>query len=157
MHRTLDLPCRLTEAELIDRGQSLAATREQYRDVQQAAKDAAKEFRDRLATIEAELDRLAEIVRERHEPRPVRCELRPDYQRGVVDTVRLDTGEVASSRALTEAERQGWLPGAQSEAARELAVAVERFTDLPEGVDSMTITTPGQEPVVIENKRQRRH
>jgi hypothetical protein len=100
------LPVRLTHDELIERGNALALERQRYNELEMAAKNAAKKAKDDLAEIDAEIDRLAGIVRAKAEPRPVRCKTARDFERGVVETMRLDTGEIVDSRVMTEQERQ---------------------------------------------------
>jgi hypothetical protein len=49
---------------------------------------------------------LGRTVRERKELRAVQVVESPDHDRRVVDTVRVDTGEVVESRGMTPAELQ---------------------------------------------------
>lgn len=100
------LPVRLTKSELLERGNSLALAREHYTRQRGEAKAAAAVAKADLEEIEGEVDRLAGIVRAKAEPRPVETRVVRDYERGVVDTVRLDTGELVRTRAMTEQERQ---------------------------------------------------
>jgi hypothetical protein len=140
---TMTLPVTLTEPELLDRGQALAAERERFTASRAAAKAAATAAKDDMAEIEAEVDRLAGIVARKSEPRPVACEVRADYPRGVMETIRLDTGEIAYSRSLTETERQAWLfPGPVPTGPAEAA--------------AVTVEVPGEESVAVENPRRKR-
>lgn len=102
---TLTLPVNLTQRELLERGEALALGRVSRNETASAAKAKAGEFKAQLEELDAEVDRLAGIVRDKAEPRPVVCELRPDMQRGVMETWRTDTGELVSSRVLEPHER----------------------------------------------------
>lgn len=105
-HITKELPCRLTQDELL-----------------QAAKDAQEahrrivEIEDRKRAITAQLKGEAEEqagimsqafakISSECEYRPVECEEHIDYDLVTMAVVRTDTGEVVSSRPLTVAERQ---------------------------------------------------
>ena len=59
-----------------------------------------------LREAEAERDNLARIVREGKEPRFVVCQERADYRAGQVYEVRTDTGELVTTRKMTQDERQ---------------------------------------------------
>ena len=67
-----------------------------------AARDAMREEADRL---DAQVHRLAGIVRERVEERSVDVELRLHLTLGLVEEVRLDSGETVKSRAVTEEDK----------------------------------------------------
>lgn len=103
---TRTLPVRLTERELLDRGESLALERFARNHCDAQRKAAAAGFKEQLEVFEAEIDRLAGIVREKAEPRPVACRNVRDMNRGVIEVVRTDTGEIVESRVMTEMERQ---------------------------------------------------
>lgn len=98
------LPCPLTDEEALDRGKALALARVAMRDAIDHRKAEAKRLGELCELAEAEVDRLAMIVRDRREYRPIQCE---EVLRGrQVDVVRLDTGEVVQTRAATEADLQ---------------------------------------------------
>jgi hypothetical protein len=102
---TMTLPCRLTDAELLERGEALALGRGERNTRALEAKKVAADFKAAIEEMDAEVDRLAGIVRERAEPRPVICDLRADMERGVMETWRTDTGELVNSRVLEPQER----------------------------------------------------
>lgn len=103
---TRTLPVELTQAELLDRGEALALGRGSRNEWESDRKETAARYRERLDLLDAEIDRLAGIVREKAEPRPVECRSVRDIERGVVEVVRTDTGEIVESRVMTEMERQ---------------------------------------------------
>ncbi len=102
---TLTLPVTLTQHELLERGEALALGRVARNETALAAKAKAGEYKQQLEALDEEVDRLAAIVRDKAEPRPVVCELRPDLDRGVMETRRTDTGELVSTRVLEAHER----------------------------------------------------
>jgi hypothetical protein len=108
----LTLPVKLTEEQVADRAQKLAAIEPEIRSVIEGKKQAAAEYKSRETALEATRDTLARQVRERSEMQRVECERRLDG-RDVVET-RLDTGDEVSRRRATPEESQGELawPGA---------------------------------------------
>lgn len=100
------LPVRLTQEELIERGWLLGEQRREQRSIEAEKKSANDDFKIRLETCGEESDRLARIVRDKAEPRPVQCYEKRDYKRGVVEVWRTDTGELVDSRVMSEHERQ---------------------------------------------------
>lgn len=102
---TWTLPCRLTDAELLKHGEALAIERDERNKLVHEAKSNAADFKARIEKRDAEVDRLALIVRDKAESRPVVCELRRDLERGVMETWRTDTGELVATRVLEAHER----------------------------------------------------
>jgi hypothetical protein len=100
------LPVTLTHPELLARGEALALERWERNQVDAARKASGAGFRERLEDHDAEIDRLAGIVRDKAEPRPVECKSVRDQGRGVIEVTRLDTGEIVESRVMSELERQ---------------------------------------------------
>lgn len=113
------LPVKLTDAELLARGREsgeLALAIQQVHDELAAAKIAAKEKLKVFGDRDRELDRQ---LRSGTEDRDVECELRFDFDAGIVRTVRLDTDEVVSERDVTDEERQSTLEQALFKAPKE--------------------------------------
>lgn len=100
------LPVTLTRDELLERGEALALMRGKRNGIAYDQKASNADFKEKLEDADTEIDRLAGIVRSKSEPRPVDCTARRDMQRYVIDTIRLDTGEVIETRTMTEQERQ---------------------------------------------------
>lgn len=98
------LQCRLTETEHRERGQALALARGARNEAEAYRAAQAKRLKALVDDADDEVDRLATIVRNCSEPRPVEC---VDSLHGYeVVTVRLDTGEEVGRRAATDADRQ---------------------------------------------------
>lgn len=103
---TQSLRVQLTPEEVADRADR-AAQKLNERDEKEAdMKAATKHAKGVIEEIEAQMRQLSTEVRTRSTYRMVDCERVYDYGRGVVEERRLDTFEVLSSRAMTEAERQ---------------------------------------------------
>lgn len=81
-----ELECALTEAELLERGDAMAAC--------ETAVDELKAERRRLnASIREQSDKradLAKIIEAKTETRDISCEWRPDYERKVYELYRQD-------------------------------------------------------------------
>jgi hypothetical protein len=103
---TTYLPCRLTDDELRDKGSELAHARETSEKHEAASAEVRKELKDRESMLEGEVSRLARIVRDRQEQRPVCVEVRLAKKAGMVDEVRIDTGEIIATRKIADREAQ---------------------------------------------------
>lgn len=55
--------------------------------------------------LDAEAQKLAGLIRQGYELRDAECQVVYDYDAGLVNTVRLDTGEVVKFREMTESEK----------------------------------------------------
>jgi hypothetical protein len=106
-----DLACKLTQVELLERGQKLAQVHEDLATHEAHAQNVKQELKAAEARLLDEGARLASIVRGKMEPRSVKVECWADYSRGVYYERRTDTGEVipGSERPLRPEERQGVL------------------------------------------------
>lgn len=104
------LPVKLTEKELLERGQRLAKCQADLAEHNARADEIKKELRSAEAKIEAERAYLSGVIRERAEFRDVACERWVDYVGGEIREVRCDSGEVINSRPLQPHERQVSLP-----------------------------------------------
>lgn len=105
--KTEKLPVRLTEPELRARGDELAEKVRDRRLLDEQRKDTARDYRERLEVMDEQIGELARAVRDRTEDREVNIREEPDFKRGVMQIVRLDTGETVRERVLEEGERQG--------------------------------------------------
>lgn len=100
------LVCHLTPEEVAERADR--AARLQH-DADELAAELAREtktYKGRISRATTEQHRLLEEVRTRQGYQPVECERQPDLLGGILRTVRLDTGEIVRTRALTPEERQ---------------------------------------------------
>lgn len=110
---TRELPVVLTEDEYHIRSAELATAERVYGEKRAAEAIAAERWKgekqalkEDTETAYATLTILGRTVRDRKELRPVQIVEQPDHERRVVDTVRIDTGEIIESRGMTAAEQQ---------------------------------------------------
>lgn len=104
---TRDLPCRLTQDEILDRGRQQAREVVKLQTVQAEKKTVTAELGAQEKKHLEEVHRLARIVTSGQEWRAVECDESVDLRQGVVRLVRMDTGEEISCRPLTAKEKQG--------------------------------------------------
>lgn len=97
---------KLTQEEFNDAAQKLAEVKNQKADHELHAKQVKDDLKAKASAIAAEEQRLAGIVLTRQMPVEVVCVERIDFERNVRETVRMDTGSVTESHALTEPERR---------------------------------------------------
>ena len=100
------LVCHLVPGEVADRADRAARLQADHDQLAERIAAEQKSGKAQLARIAEEQHRLLEEVRTRQGYRPVECERKPDFEAGVLRTVRLDTGEVVRQRPLTPEERQ---------------------------------------------------
>lgn len=111
--RTMDLPVKLTPAELALRAQELASAEHVLGDAElrldqfvEAAKGTKKGIETEIADARGDVRKLARVVRDRSEERAVPIMEEPDYEAGAVNTFRTDTSEIVATRGMTAEERQ---------------------------------------------------
>lgn len=102
----LDLPCRLTDPELIERGQRLAETLENIKAEDSRQEMLKREMKSQAAALEAKRDALVLVVARREELRRIEFEDVIAWHLNVVRRVRKDTGEIVTERFITKEERQ---------------------------------------------------
>lgn len=112
IHRTVvrSLPCTLTDEELLKKGGELATAVQDIATEEGRQADIKASMKAKLAEIEARRTQLAIAVSRKEEHRDVEVEIWHDYQRTVVQEIRRDTGEIMSTRVMSDAERQQHLP-----------------------------------------------
>lgn len=108
---TRDLPCPLTDSELLAKGDALAnclRAIDEERESQEAAK---AEMKERLASLVADIGKLRQQIQERREFRPVSVDIvLKDHKKALVTEVRVDSGEILRDRFMDDDERQLPLP-----------------------------------------------
>jgi hypothetical protein len=107
---TRQLPVKLTDGELLSRGESLA--------IAELTASRLGEVRARItADIKVQSEqraRYAAVIEAGSEARPVRCVWRADFELGTLELVRSDTGEVVEQAPLTAQDRQLPLTGIEA-------------------------------------------
>jgi hypothetical protein len=114
------LPVQLTDEEWDARADEMAATEKKLliaegRELEFAehAKYEKKKLESVTADLRSKLSCQATVVREKQEKREVEVVERKDFEGSAVRLIRIDTGEVVRTRAMTEADRQRALFGAE--------------------------------------------
>jgi hypothetical protein len=103
---TRSLPCELTNEEKRLRGEALAQKRQEWEEVERARKAATQKAKAEQERIDAEADLLAEAIRTGREYRDIEVVERKNIDIRMMETIRMDTGEVIDSRPLRSDEMQ---------------------------------------------------
>lgn len=103
---TKQLPVKLTNEEKIAKGLEQARLRDAIRAVKAEKKVAMTGFAERLAALEKDRDRVSDDIRDGIETRAVEVREERNYRLGTLRLVRVDTGEVVETRAMTAEERE---------------------------------------------------
>jgi hypothetical protein len=109
-HSTMPLEVKLTEEELLAKGILLAETTQEIEDLENKKKIIAAEYKTHIDTKSIEAREISTIIKQGFEIRPVEVVERKYYDDQRVVTIRIDTGETVTPRAMTPAERQEPLP-----------------------------------------------
>lgn len=99
-----ELACALTEDEVNERALQVSKELQLLGEDEVAMKAQGDAWKQKIKTRQAVVFTLVRTVNEREEYRGVECETQNIYSLGVQRVVRLDTGEVVSSRALSQDE-----------------------------------------------------
>lgn len=105
-----NLPCRLTDAELLVRADELSQSVQEITAEENRQVDVKAQMKARLTELDSRKTRLAITVGRKEEYRDVVCDCMGDYQAGTVTVYRRDTGEALDTRLMSEEERQKSLP-----------------------------------------------
>lgn len=109
---TRQLPCPLTNDELLAKGDALATCLRAIDDEKSAQEQQKAEMKERIADLETTKGRLRTEIQERREWRAVHVEIRlKDARQALVTEVRTDTGEILRERFMDDDERSQPLPG----------------------------------------------
>jgi len=100
------LKCQLTKEEFNERAKKLAETLDDLRQAEAERKAAVEQFKNKIASLEAQAAHLANVVRNGWEIRPVVVETTIYYKRNLLFKKRLDTQEQLERRELRPEERQ---------------------------------------------------
>jgi hypothetical protein len=101
-----DLRCPITDGEHRQKGVLLGQLLEERRQIEQRHKEERAAQKEEMATHDVKLHVCQEEVRTQSEVRSVDVEVVADFSRGVVETIRLDSGKVIRSRPMSDNERQ---------------------------------------------------
>lgn len=105
----MTLKCHLTEDEVRARAQGLAIVQKEIEENEARKKDVDDRLKTEKKGLEHQRGVLAREVREETTFRPVDCIERIDAESEMVQTVRIDTGEIVQTRPAKDSDRQGVL------------------------------------------------
>lgn len=108
--REMNLPCVLTDAEVIERADKMAAQIVEGSRLEDEKKATAARFKEEIEGIEKSHAKLGREVRERTTWRDVDVRDEFRFAKDEVVTIRLDTGAVIETRKMKDIERQELLP-----------------------------------------------
>jgi len=101
-----NLPCKLTDRELLDLGDRMAEVGQSYSEEESALDGIKSEYKARLKKLESEGELLATKIRAKNETREIQCERVYDYAARKIIERRLDTQEIVRTREMTDSEAQ---------------------------------------------------
>jgi len=101
-----NLPCKLTDRELLDLGDRMAEVGQSYSEEESALDGIKSEYKARLTKLESEGALLATKIRAKNETREIQCERVFDYQTRKIVERRCDNGEIVRTRDMTDSEAQ---------------------------------------------------
>ena len=130
-----ELSCELNELEWQNAARELADAHKEVAHQEQRKKDITKELGHDVGIAKAKESKLADTVATRRELREVTVEVKYDYELGTVTKTRTDTGEVISSREMTDQERQAELDFQDANDVIEEGRAAERAADEADDID----------------------
>ena len=96
------LPCRLTDTEVLKKGEALAAARLLIEEL----KEQRKVINDRISAQQDEVLELAQLIDARTEERDVLCKWQDDFTHKVRKLIRQDTGEEVDTQVMTAEDLQ---------------------------------------------------
>lgn len=101
-----ELSCELNDVEWQNKARELAEAHKEVAHQEQRKKDVMKELGHDVSIAKSKESKLADIVSTRRELRDVTVVVKYDYDLGQVSRTRTDTGEIISTRDMTDSERQ---------------------------------------------------
>ena len=104
-----ELSCELNEVEWQNRARELAEAHKEVARQEERKKTVTAGLNNDVKIAKAKESKLADVVATREEQREVTVEVKYDYELGKVTKTRTDTGEVITTREMTDSERQAEL------------------------------------------------
>ena len=126
-NETKSVVCKLTDDELRNAGSSLAVAFSDLSLIEGEEKEMKQQYSAKKAEKEAQIAKLAALVRAGQEMRDVSCETITDYVNATVYTIRKDNKETIESREMRDDERQRHMDFLSAiDAEREAKVDAEK-------------------------------
>ncbi len=110
---TKSVPVKLNAEEYRQRAQRYQGIDREIAAIDKAKAKATSEFAAKKKALEAEKETLARVVELGEEERPVECREERNAERGIIEFVRVDNGEIAGSRPMSAHEKQLTIPGSE--------------------------------------------
>lgn len=131
---------KFSEEELRKIAETLAMKTQELAEIEEEKKAVASAFKERGDRVSAEQRSAARKYKDGYEMRNIECEVRRDYDAGIIRYIRTDTGEIAQETQMSMAERQLTLEQAindatedQGDAETDDAIDVE-YKEIPPGL-----------------------
>jgi len=102
----MNLPCKLTEPELLKIGSDLVARHRKKSEIEGKLREHNKKVKEGIAVIDAEIEALLIKIETQREERPIDCKIEYDWKKKKKTWTRTDTNEVAKTATLTDLEYQ---------------------------------------------------
>lgn len=102
VHHKCEITC--TEIELTAKGKELAGLVATHDEITEEKKEAVSRFKTQLDDVNEKIRKVAKVIETGIEMRPIECSERYNTERMVVETYRMDTGDVISNRPMTATE-----------------------------------------------------
>ena len=99
-----ECPVKLTEAEKNERGYQMGLQVKAKAAAEREKETANAGFKSRIQTAEAAITRFSQVLVSGEEYREVECDQIPNRVEGICQIVRKDTGEIVTTRPLTDKE-----------------------------------------------------
>jgi hypothetical protein len=100
------LPCKLTDAERLERANELGELHRQRRALEQDLEQLRGDYKGRITAKKGRITELLDVLESGSERRSVATETVANYSTGLAETRRKDNGEIIGRRSLTDDERQ---------------------------------------------------
>jgi len=113
----IDLSCALSDDERNARSRALVQEMGRKNRTLDRHKELKIRMKSEVGEHDSQIDLLQAQASTGFETRPVSCDVVADFERGVAETIRRDTGEIVKSRPLETSERQGKLVDADPDQA----------------------------------------
>lgn len=143
--RTMTLPCALTDTEKLERAKRVAVLDHDCETLEEQRKAHNSAMKAKIDNVRSEISDLCHQLRTSEEMREVEIAYEKNWEEKTEETMRLDTGEVVSTRALTPTELQRTLE-LEEEPTEPIQVEEE-----PEEEDTSEEGVPQEEPEAADD------
>lgn len=149
-----ELSCALTDEELLEQSQRLAALHQKKNHIESRKKAAVADFGAQLKEVEGRVSLLSNNIRNKKESRNVECRTDYDWNEGKKYLVRLDTGAAVRESVICEFERQqhmDFMKGQRPKNTEEESSIIEVKAEESKSSSPEPVEPKEQEPVEPED------